>query len=290
MVVWSCADTLSGISGVCPASTLLDGEGDNVSATVSASDQAGNSASATVGAIKIDRSAPVTTVSTSDSGSDSVIVHLTAADAVSGVAQTNYRLDNGPQQTGSSVPVSGAEPHTIAFWSADQAGNIEHIKIAQITIDPAHPRATISPEHGGTLATPDNSIQVQFPAGAVTDTVVVRYHERAAPPHQLTDTRRAVRSFALEARAIDGQLITQFERPYTLIISSTTSELAGSGIFAPSLNLAFWNGSAWAEILPCAGCLRDSANNRLVVVLDHFTEYALIGSAERRVFLPMLVR
>jgi hypothetical protein len=55
--------------------------------------------------------------------------------------------------------------------------------------------------------------------------------------------------------------------------SSTASELAESGIFAPSLNLAFWNGSAWVNILPCAGCLRDSAHNRMVVVLDQFTRH-----------------
>ena len=61
-VGWTCTDTGgSGVEGGQPASTVVTGEGDNLSATASCADVAGNTATKTVTGIRIDRSAPVTT-------------------------------------------------------------------------------------------------------------------------------------------------------------------------------------------------------------------------------------
>ena len=42
-----------------------------------------------------------------------------------GIGTTFYRLDGGSTQTGGSVTVNAPGPHTLEFWSVDQAGNVE---------------------------------------------------------------------------------------------------------------------------------------------------------------------
>src|SRR5205085_1292177 len=86
-VHWTCSDALSGLAvHACPADSLVAGEGDNLSATAHVEDVAGNSASATVSDLRIDRTRPVTTAlvspdPTSDNGwyAAAPMVSLTAA-------------------------------------------------------------------------------------------------------------------------------------------------------------------------------------------------------------------
>src|SRR5262249_5926267 len=61
-VHWTVGDALSGIASA-PVDSTITGEGNNLSASASVSDKAGNSASATIAGIKIDRTAPVTAAS-----------------------------------------------------------------------------------------------------------------------------------------------------------------------------------------------------------------------------------
>jgi hypothetical protein len=80
------------------------------------------------------------------------------------------------------------------------------------------------------------------------------------------------------------------------VISYTDEELAARSIDEHDLNLTFWNGSAWLNVLPCAGCGVDTVNNRLTAVLDHFTEFALLsgvpsaGDGKSRVYLGVVRR
>ena len=43
----------------------------------------------------------------------------------SGVAHTYYKLDGGLQTEGKTIVVGALGPHTLEFWSADNAGNVE---------------------------------------------------------------------------------------------------------------------------------------------------------------------
>lgn len=62
VVTWICSDGLSGIDGLCPASSTITGEGRNLGAgPVSVSDKAGNSTSASVSNVNIDRKGPTIT-------------------------------------------------------------------------------------------------------------------------------------------------------------------------------------------------------------------------------------
>ncbi len=147
----------------------------------------------------------------------------------------------------------------------------------------------ITPLAGGVAAFP--GLELTFPPGAVPTVINIIYTPLSAPTHPLGSTLKAINVFGLEAVDLNDQPVTQFAQPYTLVISYTDQQLAAQGVTEADLNLAFWDSSAWVNVLPCAGCGVDTANNRLTAVLDHFTEFALLsGNGERRVYLPMVRR
>src|SRR5262249_10043382 len=119
-----------------PTDSTIGGEGDNLSASASVSDLAGNTTNTTVSGIKIDRTAP-TTEADAPAGwnNHDVTVNLTAHDPLSGVAATYYILDNGSQQSGNSLTISTQGVHTVKFWSVDKAGNTENEKSVPVQID-----------------------------------------------------------------------------------------------------------------------------------------------------------
>lgn len=130
-ITWSCADALSGIDGACPAPTTVTGEGDDLSASASVSDRAGNQTVTTVTGIRIDRTAPVTHIVLPDPVANGwhagpVQVGLEALDALSGVAATYYAVDSGaPVLHNGPFTLGLRGKHTITFWSVDVAGNTE---------------------------------------------------------------------------------------------------------------------------------------------------------------------
>ncbi len=151
-IAWSCSDGLSGIDGSCPADETLTGEGDALSASASVDDRAGNTTSATVDGIQIDRTAPVTNVQLPDPVADNwyagpVLVKLDAADSLSGVDETRYTIDGGalPPYSGAFSFAQNGQ-HTIRFWSVDKAGNLEDKDAAghtaTVNIDTVNPSIT----------------------------------------------------------------------------------------------------------------------------------------------------
>ncbi|MFL5800496.1 MAG: LVIVD repeat-containing protein, partial [Roseiflexaceae bacterium] len=154
-------------------------------------------------------------------------------------------------------------------------------------VPPAGP--TVSPA-GGQVASPDGTVRLDFPAGAVSGTVAVTYTSPIALVHPLSDDRAIVHSFRLEARAGDGQPVTRFAQPFTMVISYTDTQLAALGVSEVNLNLAYWDGTAWIDALPCAGCGVDTDHNRVTVVLDRFGEFVLVANREHRVFVPLISR
>src|SRR5205807_5545334 len=114
---------------------------------VVAADAAGNSTSSGPLTRLVDNTKP----STSDNApsgwhASPVTVILTPADAGSGVNVTEYSIDGNPTYTvGTSVvipaPADGSNDgaHTIAYFSVDNAGNIETVKSATVLIDATPP-------------------------------------------------------------------------------------------------------------------------------------------------------
>ena len=112
-----------------------------------ATDAAGNTTTSAPVTSLADNTKPATT-DNAPSGwqSSPVTVTLTANDGGSGVNVTEYSVDGNPTYTtGTSVsipaPADGSNDgaHTIAYFSADNAGNIETIKSATVLIDATPP-------------------------------------------------------------------------------------------------------------------------------------------------------
>ena len=133
-------------------------------------DKAGNwSATCTsFGPVRIDTVAPTTTSNAPAGWATSAVnVTLSASDPSGPVAYTRYKLDASALATyTAAVPVSGDGTHTLQFWSADSAGNVEPTKTATIQIDttpPSVPTAVVA------SAVATTSIEVTWAAS--TDTI-----------------------------------------------------------------------------------------------------------------------
>lgn len=140
-VSFTCSDALSGLAaGSPPTNTVLSGEGASLSAMGTCLDVASNSASDTQSEIKIDKTAPNTGI-TAPSGwnNTDVTLTLTPNDGLSGVSATNFVLDGGAAQTGTSIVISTEGLHTVEYWSEDNAGNAETHHSAEVKIDKAAP-------------------------------------------------------------------------------------------------------------------------------------------------------
>ena len=105
-----------------------------------ARDNAGNVEPVQTVVARIDTAPPVTDVKGADEvrRDGRVTLRFSARDAHSDIAFTEYRLDGGPWTKGTSAVVPGkpAGTHTIAFRSADAAGNIEGERVLRIETGP----------------------------------------------------------------------------------------------------------------------------------------------------------
>lgn len=157
------------------------------------------------------------------------------------------------------------------------------------TATPILVTGTINPSTGGNLSKSDGSVEISFPAHAVSAQTIVTYHEYSAPNQVLPNGGKFLLSFSLEARTSGGQVVTRFQQPFTLSLAYTDAALAAKGIKESNLNVAYWNGTLWVNVLPCTGCGVDTLNKRVIVVADHFTEFVL-GSIPNTLYLPLIVR
>ena len=135
---------------------LLSYEGSHALAYWSV-DKAGNVEQPHSVTVTIDKSAPVTTVTSSPAapangwyGSD-VSLGFTAADASPGVT-TWFKVDGGAQQSGNAVALSAKGTHTVDYWSVDQAGNAEAPRTLTVNIGPIDLTASVKfTQNGATL-------------------------------------------------------------------------------------------------------------------------------------------
>jgi uncharacterized protein YegL len=126
-VSFTCADATSGLAACSGPSTLGEGGGQTVTGT--ATDNAGNAASATVGPLNVDKTAPVITVSSpmSQDYADDVMLSVawTATDALSGIDSQSATLDGAAIANGAVVDLSTVSlgAHTLVVTATDKAGN-----------------------------------------------------------------------------------------------------------------------------------------------------------------------
>ncbi len=105
-------------------------------------DAAGNQEEEHVREVRIDTSAPVTTVSgvPPDWSRTPVTLEATATDPISGVASTSFSTDGGRSWTAATSVTIAAEGTTTVLWrSEDVAGNVEAAHSVQVRIDSIAP-------------------------------------------------------------------------------------------------------------------------------------------------------
>lgn len=130
-VSFAADDALSGVASA-PAATMV-GEGRNQSATGTATDAAGNSASDTVSGINVDKTSPTLTASpTGGWHTDDVVVDWTCTDLLSGVAT---------QPVDETLTGEGDDLSSTATCT-DRAGNVVTETVRGITIDRTPPTTT----------------------------------------------------------------------------------------------------------------------------------------------------
>ena len=154
-----------------------------------------------------------------------------------------------------------------------------------------------SPEAGGTLSAEERegqSITVEVPAGAVTETVTLAYAPLEAPPEPEAPSgfRFAGRRFTLNTYR-DGERLegVQFAAPVTVTLAYTDAEV--EGLDESTLVLHTWDGSSWVDAAtscsPASTYLREPEENRLSVGICHLSEFAVFGR-QPRLYLPLTIR
>jgi hypothetical protein len=155
-VDWTCTDVLSGVDGACPADSVVDGEGDALSATSpTVTDRAGNpSQPGLVSGLKIDRTNPLSTVELSAPVEGAggwyggpVTATLAATDSLSGIAKQRYSVDGGAVQEydGNAFAFGTKGTHALRSWAVDAAGNTADETVSTVKIDRDGPTVTAVP-------------------------------------------------------------------------------------------------------------------------------------------------
>ncbi len=155
-VHFNCSDTGGSGLKTCPNDVVLSAEGVTPSVSGQATDYAGNvSDTASFGPLKIDKSAPTTTISnpkpSNPTNSASATFTFSASDTGgSGIASVQCKLDNNPfaactSSTGQSYSGLTDGSHTFTVKATDNAGNTESPGASYTwTVDTVAPTTTIS--------------------------------------------------------------------------------------------------------------------------------------------------
>ena len=238
-VRWTAGDALSGIDGAAPADSIIDGEGTGLTAGTSVRDLAGNETSAKSSAVKIDRTAPSTTVSdVSDWSNSAVTVKLTAGDNLSGVAATRYQLDEAAAGTGTSVTIETEGVHTLQVWSVDNAGNVEAHKNVEVKIDTTAPGISHTQAPAANTRSWNNSdVTVTFTctdqgSGIAGCTAPVTKGEGAVQKVQGTATDKA-------GNSATDETTVNVDKTEPTVTGSLSAEANGNGWFKAKVTATF---------------------------------------------------
>ncbi len=154
---------------------------------------------------------------------------------------------------------------------------------------------TLTATSGGIITNADGSVQVDLPSGSVTATTHVTYTHLDTPSQPLPAGYTVLRSFRLDAQTSDGQPVTTFQRPYTLILHYTDADVRERDLDETDLTLLAWDGQSWTPLPACPWCRIDSTNNTITVLFDQVGDIVLAGSVRstpplQYLFLPLVMR
>ena len=108
-------------------------------------DNAGNPEIPGTATVKIDETAPVTTSNAAGPYTGTATIHLSATDALSGVAMTEWSLDGTTWHTGTTAGLPAPGTYLLRFRSTDNAGNVETAETATVAVNKYTVKVTKSP-------------------------------------------------------------------------------------------------------------------------------------------------
>ncbi|MFB0536813.1 MAG: PKD domain-containing protein, partial [Anaerolineae bacterium] len=163
------------------------------------------------------------------------------------------------------------ELHTVVLEVEDRAGNRAEMQRA-VWVNVSADVGTVRPEQAYTLESSDGLVTVEFPAGAVTQTISVMY-DRLTEEWNLADTDFRL-FFELRAMYPDGSEPGSLAKPVTLTLHY--EEEAVRDLSEESLRLYTRQGAGeeWKEI-PEQSVNTD--DNLIVARLEHLSEFGASG-------------
>jgi hypothetical protein len=148
----------------------------------------------------------------------------------------------------------------------------------------------VPPPTGATLVYTDTQAMtttIQIPALAVAKTTTLKYTEvmKASAPSGFAFAGHA---FDLSAYQ-DGQPVSglTFTTPATVTINYSDADVAGMD--EATLQLNYWNGSAWSTD-GITITKRDMIHNRLVATIAHLSKFAMFAEPNKQLYLPLITR
>jgi len=142
----------------------------------------------------------------------------------------------------------------------------------------------ITPEEGGTVASPGNRVVIAAGASVVTDTVLVTYMPHVPMP---TGNLAGIGQF-FEITAVHTAT-AQPAQPApgaTYTITVRYSDLELGPVTEGTLGLYWWDGSVWVRE---PSSVVDVVNNRVTATPNHFSIFAVLGW-KPSLYLPLVAK
>lgn len=143
----------------------------------------------------------------------------------------------------------------------------------------------ITPNVPITISSRDNSINIQFAAGVVTQTSVLTYTRNSAtlPVSSFIGVNR---SFYVTATQQNTGFPVVFADGSFYTLTVTYEDMERGAAIEDSLALYWWDGSQWVKE---SNSIVDTTSNTVTATPNHFSLWALLGET-RRLFLPLISR
>ena len=149
---------------------------------------------------------------------------------------------------------------------------------------------TVTAGQGGQLRSDDGAFNVDFPAGAVSSNTTISIGKQTEPSSEMTGLFFAGKVVSISAKDVNGNPVTTFAKPFTLVVKYDDSDWQNAGISnEANLNVYFFKNGVWLPLFPCNGCTHDMDLNEFTLKLDHLTEFALAGPPFR-IVLPNIYK
>jgi hypothetical protein len=114
-------------TALCGKPTAITAEG-ATTVTYYSVDSADNCEAEKTATVRIDKTAPETISDAAPLYPSMAFIHLYPTENLSGLKDTHYILDEGPETIGAVATTAEEGVHELTYWSTDNAGNVEEAK------------------------------------------------------------------------------------------------------------------------------------------------------------------